>query len=186
MNYLVQRVTAIEMFPIRALILYIGGVDEYKNFANVESESSWSLRAITRPDDIGGQRVVGWRAEAKIYVPHAIFASFGATENATDIPLIRELKNLSLRDTVDAELILGDAPFFGVGISTAPTPYNYTGGGKIDFGHCSFSFEVESADLRGRSIITIGRTAKTVTMSVDDDNDYDDADTIFISHYSGG
>ena len=163
MNVLVQRLTAIELFPIRSLTLYVAG--DFKTFANVESESSWSLRPITRADGIGGMRTVAWKAEAKIYVPHFIAASFGEEEADTDIPLIRELKDLSRLDSCDAQLILGNRPFLGIGGSTAPTPYNYTAGAMIDFGHCSFSFEVESAEFRGRSIITISRTAKTVTMS---------------------
>lgn len=183
-NYLVQRLTAIELYPIRSLTLYVA--PDFVTFTNVEAESSWSIRPVIRTDTKGASRTVAWKAEAKIYVPHLLTASFGDTEGATTTPLVRQMKDLSRLDSCDTQLILGNKTFLGFGDAGAPTPYNYTGGAMIDFGQCAFSFEMESAELRGRSIITISRTAKTVSQPTDAGIDYEADDIIYFTHYSGG
>lgn len=59
----------IRLYQVSGVMFYDGGGLEV-TIGTIEEESTFSMKAITRPDDIGGQRIVAYDMQARIVFPN--------------------------------------------------------------------------------------------------------------------
>lgn len=141
-----------KLLPIRGIQFYKriewgDDIDVNVLIYGVESESSFRLMPITRPNHLGGIATLGYKLEATIYLPY------------NKLEEMKDIFNLLLQGRYTLTLLLGNAVGYAEATITPPAVVNATGSAKIQtaVNSVSHTFEIESVDYRPR--LKIGLTA---------------------------
>lgn len=147
-NIVTNDFTSIRRLPLRSIALYYEA--QFMVFTNLEQESSFEIRPVTRQDHFGRLRQVGFRISVVGYVPQ---------NNAEE--LRGRLETLRKNPVgCDIQVAFGTTQIGGDSNATYH-PINSDGGLFLDFGNeerffSTFVWEYEQVQFRPRLVIRCG------------------------------
>ena len=156
----------VNLMPIRAASFYypvthivegeeVAGYD-FLDIYNIESESSYNIKPVTRPNfNIGGLVTLGFTVDIKLYLS---YNKFNDTTGGVSYKILENLEYIR-KAGFDFQLIIGHAM---PAITThPPKQINSTDGAWIDVGtFTTLNWELESVEYRPRIIININGFVK--------------------------
>jgi len=152
------------LLPVKAISFFLKEVygyveDHYLNIWNLEAESSYRITPVTKKDQKGNMRTLGYNFEGNFYVPHNDYMWTYYVNN----PLVAYLEQIK---TMGAELVLvlgsGVVPITELDEVTEPRIVNSTGAGYLIIEIDRLSYEIESVEFRPRLIIHINKFIKDI------------------------
>lgn len=174
-NLVLSDATKIRLMPLRGISLFHPASNNpddgntFTEFSNLEPESSFALRMITRVDSFGQERTVAYRWEITGYCPQ---------NNYKD--LLHRLEFLRrLKRGVDVQMLLGteDGPQHS---SPSLGPINSNAGAWVSVGpiyslpdtngiRFRFNYEIEGVEYRPRLIVKMSGLIHTLVSLIESD-----------------
>lgn len=147
--------TGIQFFTFDVL----DAIDTNLVFHRLESESSWSIKAVSKPTFWGGQRTLGYNVDINVYLP-LNYGDFLSGLGALD--------TLVFKKHFTYQLLLGAAAATNIETVgyTPPATINNTGSGWLYITppkQIDVAIEIESVEFRPRTIIRIQHFIKTLS-----------------------
>jgi hypothetical protein len=116
------------------------------NFMQLEQESNYTINPIYKADSLGKQRLITYKIEANIYIPHNDYAKSNLLVDLASIKSIYQ----------KCVITIGDAPIPKSDIGTIfPEINNTTSGANIILETYDMTYAIESVELRPRLKISI-------------------------------